>query len=86
MYQIAKPTPLVDKAYDAYVQWLKIEPNNLEALNNIACLLADNYNPPRASERMKYANLAVSKMAAWAEQSAHARYAGVVADFEWISQ
>ncbi len=47
MYQIAKPTPMVDKAYAAYKRWIAIQPDNLEALNNLACLLADNYNPPR---------------------------------------
>jgi predicted Zn-dependent protease len=62
MYQMAKPTPLVDKAYDAYVQWLKLEPNNLEALNNMACLLADDYSPPRAKEGLAYANQAVDQM------------------------
>jgi predicted Zn-dependent protease len=62
MYQIAKPTPMVDKAYDAYTAWLKLEPDNLEALNNMACLLADSYSPPRAQEGLKYANEAVSQM------------------------
>ena len=62
MYQIAKPVPLVDKAYNAYLAWLKLEPDNLEALNNMACLLADNYSPPRAEEGLKYANEAVSQM------------------------
>jgi tetratricopeptide (TPR) repeat protein len=61
MYQLAKP-PLVDKAYDAYVHWLKLEPNNLEALNNLACLLADDYSPPRAKEGLEYANHAVDEM------------------------
>ena len=62
MYQLAKPVPLVDKAYGAYLAWLKLEPDNLEALNNMACLLADNYSPPRAEEGLKYANQAVSQM------------------------
>jgi tetratricopeptide (TPR) repeat protein len=62
MYQLAKPVPLVDKAYDAYLAWLKLEPDNVEALNNMACLLADNYSPPRAQEGLKYANEAVSQM------------------------
>ncbi|MGD0461360.1 MAG: tetratricopeptide repeat protein [Tepidisphaeraceae bacterium] len=62
MYQLAKPVPLVDKAYDAYLHWLKLEPTNLEALNNLACLLADNYSPPRAKEGLDYANQAVNEM------------------------
>jgi predicted Zn-dependent protease len=62
MYQLAKPAPLVDKAYEAYVHWLKLEPKNLEALNNLACLLADDYSPPRAKEGLDYANQAVNEM------------------------
>jgi tetratricopeptide (TPR) repeat protein len=62
LYQLAKPAPLVDKAYDAYQQWLKLEPDNLEALNNMACLLADNYSPPRAKEGLDYANRAIAEM------------------------
>ena len=45
-----------------YQQWLKLEPDNLEALNNMACLLADNYSPPRTKEGLDYANHAVSEM------------------------
>ena len=62
MYQLAKPSPMPDKAYNAYQAWLKLEPNNMEALNNLACLLADNYPPDRAQEGLQYANQAVSQM------------------------
>jgi tetratricopeptide (TPR) repeat protein len=62
MYQLAKPTPLVDKAYAAYQRWLQLEPDNLESLNNLACLLADDYSPPRAQEGLQYINAAISKM------------------------
>jgi len=62
MYQLAKPTPLVDKAYAAYQRWLQLEPDNLESLNNLACLLADDYSPPRAQEGLQYVNIAISKM------------------------
>lgn len=62
MFQLAKPAPMVDKAYDAYISWLKLEPHNMEALNNLACLLADSYSPPRAEEGLKYANQAVDEM------------------------
>jgi tetratricopeptide (TPR) repeat protein len=62
MYQMAKPAPLVDKAYEAYIHWLKLEPKNLEALNNLACLLADDYSPPRAKEGLDYANQAINEM------------------------
>jgi predicted Zn-dependent protease len=63
MYQLAKPAPLVNKAYNAYLAWLKLEPANEEALNNIACLLADDYSPPRADEGLKFANQALDAMA-----------------------
>ncbi|HEX4053346.1 MAG TPA: tetratricopeptide repeat protein [Tepidisphaeraceae bacterium] len=62
LYQMAQPKPLVDRAYDAYQQWLKLDPNNLEAMNNLACLLADDYSPPRAKEGLEYANRAVNEM------------------------
>jgi tetratricopeptide (TPR) repeat protein len=62
LYQLAKPVPLVDKAYDAYLRWIKIQPDNLLALNNLACLLADNYSPPRAEEGLAYAKRAVDAM------------------------
>jgi predicted Zn-dependent protease len=62
LYQMAKPVPLVDKAYDAYQRWLKLEPGNMEAMNNLACLLADDYKPPRAKEGLAYADKAVSEM------------------------
>ncbi len=62
LYQVAKPKPMVDKAYNAYQQWLKLDPNNLEAMNNLACLLADNYSPPRAEEGLQYADRAVGEM------------------------
>lgn len=62
VYQLAKPVALTDKAYNAYMAWLKLDPANVEALNNLACLLADSYNPPRAEEGLKFANQAVSEM------------------------
>jgi tetratricopeptide (TPR) repeat protein len=61
MYQLAIP-PQTDKAYEAYQRLLQFEPDNLEALNNLACLLADDYSPPRAQEGLQYINSAISKM------------------------
>lgn len=62
LYQNARPTPLVDKAYAAYQHLLKLEPDDIEALNNVACLLADSYSPPRAQEGLSYAQRAVALM------------------------
>ena len=49
---------LTDRAYDAYQHCLKLDPNNISALNNLACLLADDYSPPRIDEGMNYAQKA----------------------------
>jgi tetratricopeptide (TPR) repeat protein len=71
LYQSAKPTPLVDKSYDAYRYFLKLQPNNIEALNNVACLLADDYSPPRATEGLSYAQKAADEMARLGRNDAH---------------
>jgi tetratricopeptide (TPR) repeat protein len=62
LYQTIRPKPLVDKAYAAYQYLLKLEPQNIEALNNLACLLADDYSPPRSQEGLTYAQRAVDEM------------------------
>ena len=58
IYQAGATPALNDRAYDAYQQCLKLDPTNLDALNNLACLLADNYSPPRVDEGMTYAQKA----------------------------
>jgi len=63
LYQAVKPHPLVDKAYDALQRWLKLDPNSIEALNNMACLMADGYSPPRVREGLQYAQQAADLMA-----------------------
>jgi tetratricopeptide (TPR) repeat protein len=61
MYQVAKP-PRADKAYETYKRWLQLDPDNIEALNNMACLLADDFSPPRAQEGLQYINRAIGEM------------------------
>jgi tetratricopeptide (TPR) repeat protein len=39
-----------DKAFDAYQKLLAINPDDLTALNNLACLCADNFDPPKVQE------------------------------------
>jgi tetratricopeptide (TPR) repeat protein len=62
LYQTVKPKPLSDKAYTCYQYWLKRDPDNVEALNNLACLLADDYSPPRAQEGLSYAQKALDEV------------------------
>jgi cellulose synthase operon protein C len=62
IYQTVEPDPMADKALDAYRRWLKLEPDNMQALNNIACLLADAYTPTRAQEGLPYIQKAADYM------------------------
>jgi tetratricopeptide (TPR) repeat protein len=62
LYQTTVPTPLVDKAHDAYEQWLALEPSSTTALNNFAWLLDEQYNPPRLKEALEYIQRAVEEM------------------------
>jgi tetratricopeptide (TPR) repeat protein len=71
LYQTTKPTPLVDKSYDAYRYFLKLQPDNIEALNNVACLLADDYSPPRATEGLSYAQKAADEMTRLGRNDTH---------------
>ena len=59
LYQTVKPHPLVDKAYDALQRWLKLDPNSVDALNNLAWLMVDSYSPPRVQEGLQYAQRAM---------------------------
>jgi tetratricopeptide (TPR) repeat protein len=63
IYQTAQPQPFPDKAFNAYTGWMKLDPNNTEPLNNIACLLVDSYSPPKANDALQYINKAADLMA-----------------------
>jgi len=47
-----------DDARKCYVELLDIRPDDLTALNNLACLLAENLSPPRPQEALKYSTRA----------------------------
>lgn len=54
--------PQVPKAYDTYKRALALSPDEPLALNNLACLLADNMVPPRPQEGLEYSRKAVELM------------------------
>jgi tetratricopeptide (TPR) repeat protein len=54
IYATAQPKPFADKAFDAYKQLLRINPDDVPALNNIASLCADSFTPPRIEEGLGY--------------------------------
>jgi tetratricopeptide (TPR) repeat protein len=59
VYSGASPKSYPDKAYDTYKKLLAINPNNVQALNNIACLCAEQFTPPRIQEGMGYIQTAM---------------------------
>jgi tetratricopeptide (TPR) repeat protein len=50
IYATAQPKPYADKAYDVYKKLLAINPNDVQALNNFACVCADDFQPPKLEE------------------------------------
>jgi tetratricopeptide (TPR) repeat protein len=50
IYSTASPKPDSDRAYATYKDLLTLTPNNVQALNNFACLCADNFQPPKVEE------------------------------------
>ncbi len=56
------PKPDYDKARDIYLKLLNEAPNSLEALNNLACLLAGNITPPRPEQARVYSQRAYDLM------------------------
>jgi tetratricopeptide (TPR) repeat protein len=62
LYQTYQPQPQVDKAYQAYLKVLDAEPNDWATLNNMACLVAEQLNPPRPKEALQYSQKAYELM------------------------
>ncbi len=62
IYLTARPSPLSEKALDAYKRLLELVPNDLSALNNVACILLDQVNPPQPKEALKYSERAYRYM------------------------
>jgi tetratricopeptide (TPR) repeat protein len=47
-----------DDSRKCYIELLDLAPEDLTALNNLACLLAENLTPPRPQEALKYSTRA----------------------------
>jgi tetratricopeptide (TPR) repeat protein len=50
--------PMVDRALDMYHKRLALEPNDINALNDVACILIDMSVPPNPKEGLTYAKKA----------------------------
>lgn len=61
IYLSCRP-PLAEKALDAYQKALLLAPNDLPTLNNIACILVDNINPPDPGKAVTYSQRAYEIM------------------------
>jgi tetratricopeptide (TPR) repeat protein len=64
IYGTAQPAPVADKAYAIYKQMLAINPDDVEALNNVASLCADDFTPPRVEEGLGYVRHAMDLVTA----------------------
>lgn len=61
LYQLARP-PQLDKAKTAYEKLLKLEPNDLFALNNLATLLIDDSLVPQPQQAREYSQKAFDQV------------------------
>jgi tetratricopeptide (TPR) repeat protein len=57
LYTNASP-PVVDKALELYRKMLKIQPDNYEAMNDMACILCDMSVPPKPAEALVWSQKA----------------------------
>jgi tetratricopeptide (TPR) repeat protein len=64
IYSAAKPMPQPQKALDAYVELLALEPDSLDVLNNLACLLVDTMRPADPNRAFTYSQRAMDVMTA----------------------
>ncbi len=53
IYMVATP-PQPDRAVAMFQEVLKESPNDLDALNDLACMLAEQVHPPQLAEALKY--------------------------------
>jgi len=58
IYLTAKPAALVSQAADAYDKLLLIQPDDLTALNNMACLWVETASPPQPQKALVYSQRA----------------------------
>jgi predicted Zn-dependent protease len=68
-YQLMSTPDAARKSLDAYQKLLALQPDNWMALNNVACLLADNFTPTRAAEGLQYIQKAVDQMTAQGKEN-----------------
>lgn len=61
IYLSCRP-PLAEKALDAYQRALQLAPDDLATLNNVACILVDNINPPDPAKAVTYSQRAYNIM------------------------
>jgi tetratricopeptide (TPR) repeat protein len=61
MYMASQP-PDYEKAIAMTKLVLKARPDNIEALNNLACMLVDSVRPPRPAEALTYSQHAYNLM------------------------
>jgi len=61
LYLGANP-PLADQAIATYKQLLDRHPDDITAMNNLACLYAEMVNPPQPAEALKYSQRAYDQM------------------------
>jgi tetratricopeptide (TPR) repeat protein len=61
VYLAAQP-PMVDKALAMYQKLLVRDPEDMQALNNVACMYIDNVNPPEPAKALEYSQRAYDAM------------------------
>lgn len=61
VYLTTQP-PLIDKAMDLYQKLLARDPNDLQTLNNLACLHMDSMTPPQPAKALEYSKRAYEQM------------------------
>jgi tetratricopeptide (TPR) repeat protein len=57
LYLTSRP-PMVEKSEQAYMKLLERQSEDLAALNNLACLLAESANPPRPAQALTFSQKA----------------------------
>ncbi len=62
IYSSARPMPRAQQALDAYVKLLEIEPDAMDVLNNLACLLIDTMRPADPNRAFTYSQRAMDLM------------------------
>jgi tetratricopeptide (TPR) repeat protein len=59
IYATAQPKPFAQEAFDTYKKLLVLTPKDVQALNNFACVCADDFRPPKMAEGMEAIKTAI---------------------------